>query len=232
MERHLDGKDDEIKESLIAVEVFGRRPDYDPKLDSIVRTEAGRLRARLVEDDAREGERDSPVIDLPKGVYRPVFRYRESGLPRRRLWLASAVVLAVIGIGVGWWWRAQARVAPIRIGVLPLENRSPEPGTRQTSPTDSPTRLSATYQLSTDSRFAHRPHLSPSRESRGTFATWESSSTSITSSKVPSCAAPTGCESTHNWSTFAMTCRSGPAIRPPLTDVDFAIQDEISAGIV
>jgi TolB-like protein/Flp pilus assembly protein TadD len=129
VERHLDGKDDEIKESLIAVEVFGRRPDYDPKLDSIVRTEAGRLRARLVEYYAREGERDSAVIDVPKGAYRPVFRYRESGLPRRRLWLASALVLAVIGVGVGWWWRAQARVAPIRIGVLPLENRSAEPGT-------------------------------------------------------------------------------------------------------
>lgn len=49
VEGHLEGKDTEIKESLIAVEVFGRRPDYDPKQDSIVRSEAARLRARLIE---------------------------------------------------------------------------------------------------------------------------------------------------------------------------------------
>jgi tetratricopeptide (TPR) repeat protein len=47
--RHLQGRGDEIKESVIAIEVFSRRPDYDPKLDSIVRTEAARLRARLIE---------------------------------------------------------------------------------------------------------------------------------------------------------------------------------------
>src|SRR6266852_2784999 len=47
VERHLEGRDDELKESVIALEVFGNR-DYDPKQDSIVRTEAGRLRARLL----------------------------------------------------------------------------------------------------------------------------------------------------------------------------------------
>jgi hypothetical protein len=47
VERHLAGKDSELKESVIAVEVFGRDADYDPKLDAIVRTEAVRLRARL-----------------------------------------------------------------------------------------------------------------------------------------------------------------------------------------
>ena len=43
VERHLEGRDGELKESVIAVEVLGRKTDYDPKLDSIVRTEAGRL---------------------------------------------------------------------------------------------------------------------------------------------------------------------------------------------
>src|SRR6266550_1547779 len=58
VERHLEGRDEEIKESLIAVEVFGRKPDYDPRLDSIVRTEAGRLRARLTEYYVTEGSQD------------------------------------------------------------------------------------------------------------------------------------------------------------------------------
>jgi hypothetical protein len=39
IEKHLAGRDDELKESVIGVEVFGRRPDYDPKSDPIVRTE-------------------------------------------------------------------------------------------------------------------------------------------------------------------------------------------------
>ena len=47
VERHLEGRDTELKESVIAHEVFGRQADYDPKLDAIVRTEAVRLRARL-----------------------------------------------------------------------------------------------------------------------------------------------------------------------------------------
>src|SRR5690348_7042840 len=47
VERHLDGRDNDLKESVIGVEVFGRPPDYNPKLDPIVRTEARRLRARI-----------------------------------------------------------------------------------------------------------------------------------------------------------------------------------------
>ena len=57
VERHIQGRDDELKESLIGVEVFGRRPDYDPKLDSTVRTEAVRLRARLNQYYSTEGPR-------------------------------------------------------------------------------------------------------------------------------------------------------------------------------
>ena len=45
VEGHLDSKDDELKESVIAIEVFGRRPDFDSRLDPVVRTEAARLRA-------------------------------------------------------------------------------------------------------------------------------------------------------------------------------------------
>ena len=30
VDRHLEGRDQELKESLIAIEVFGRKPDYDP----------------------------------------------------------------------------------------------------------------------------------------------------------------------------------------------------------
>jgi hypothetical protein len=55
-----------IKEFDIAVAVYDRRPDYDPRTDPIVRVEAARLRARLREYYSvtpPEGVR----IDLPKG---------------------------------------------------------------------------------------------------------------------------------------------------------------------
>src|SRR5580765_4897566 len=67
VERHLEGRDDELKESLIAIEVFGRKPDYDPKQDSIVRTEAVRLRARLTKYYEDHQTANGVVIDLPKG---------------------------------------------------------------------------------------------------------------------------------------------------------------------
>src|ERR1044071_3052181 len=77
VERHLEGRDAELKESLIAIEVFGRRPDYDPKQDSIVRTEAARLRARLAEHYAGAGRQSFVIVDSPKGRYVPAFRYRD-----------------------------------------------------------------------------------------------------------------------------------------------------------
>jgi hypothetical protein len=47
IERHLDGRDHELKESVIGTEVFGRKADYSPKSDPIVRSEARRIRERL-----------------------------------------------------------------------------------------------------------------------------------------------------------------------------------------
>src|SRR5215475_12664464 len=105
VERHLEGKDQELKESLVAVNVFGRSPDYDPKQDPIVRTEASRLRARLSEYYLGEGKEDPLVIELPKGGYVPAFRPRpalhgpapqDRRSPRRQLWAAAAIVCVVV----------------------------------------------------------------------------------------------------------------------------------------
>ncbi len=132
VERRLEGRDDELKESVIGVEVFGRRPDYDPRRDAIVRTEAGRLRARLSEYDLREGKNDALVIELPKGGYIPAFRAIERRFESRRrlkpvprwLWLGSAIV--VFAAAAGWWW-IEHEGAPVTIAVLPLDNLSHDP---------------------------------------------------------------------------------------------------------
>jgi len=123
VERHLEGKDIELKESLIAIEVFGRKPDYDPKQDSIVRSEAARLRGRLAEFYAGQGRSDAMVIELPKGGYIPVFRMVETSQPRKRHGIRFALVAAalVVVAGAGWWWLARTQ-SNVVIAVLPLEN--------------------------------------------------------------------------------------------------------------
>jgi len=62
-----------LKEYTIATEVFGRNSDYDPRIDSVVRVQAGRLRTKLQEYYTTEGKADPVIIDLPKGHYHPVF---------------------------------------------------------------------------------------------------------------------------------------------------------------
>jgi hypothetical protein len=138
VEWHLDGKDSEIKESVIAIEVFGRNADYDPRQDSIVRTEAGRLRARLGEYYLGEGKDDAWVIELPKGGYVPVLRQLAvepamsvsgpgiNSPPRKRLRLLAVLAGAALSVGALGWWLLH-RNQPIPIAVLPLVNLSPDP---------------------------------------------------------------------------------------------------------
>src|SRR5260370_3842523 len=69
----LLGRHDEIKESTIALDVFGRTSEFDDKKDSIVRVEANRLRQRLSKYYATEGSQDRVVIELAPGGYIPRF---------------------------------------------------------------------------------------------------------------------------------------------------------------
>ncbi|HWT03172.1 MAG TPA: hypothetical protein VN256_23170 [Pyrinomonadaceae bacterium] len=73
VEKTLDDEGVLLKEYTIATEVFGRSDDYDPRIDSVVRVQAGRLRTKLHEYYTTEGKGDKIVIDLPKGHYHPVF---------------------------------------------------------------------------------------------------------------------------------------------------------------
>src|SRR5215813_12027787 len=76
VERNLEGRASEIKESVIAVEVLGRAASFDSKSDPIVRVEAGRLRDRLSSYYEAEGGEDPVLISLPKGRYVPEFTER------------------------------------------------------------------------------------------------------------------------------------------------------------
>ena len=65
-----------VKEYQIATEVFGRQPDFDPQLDSMVRVQAGRLRSKLSEYYSTEGASDQVIVELPKGSYAVAFHPR------------------------------------------------------------------------------------------------------------------------------------------------------------
>ncbi len=69
----LSAGDLSLKEYEIGREVFDRDPSFDPRLDSIVRVQARRLRAKLSEHYGGQGQNDPIVIELRKGGYRPSF---------------------------------------------------------------------------------------------------------------------------------------------------------------
>ena len=64
----------EIKEHRIGSEVFGRGNEFDPQADTIVRTQAHRLRAALAAYYSAEGREDPVVIEFAKGSYVPTVR--------------------------------------------------------------------------------------------------------------------------------------------------------------
>src|SRR6185295_13066633 len=79
------GRRHELKEYVIGVQVFRKEQAFDPRTDPIVRVQARRLRAKLLQYYSEEGRNDTLAIDLPKGGYAPVFTKREAPLPIKRL---------------------------------------------------------------------------------------------------------------------------------------------------
>jgi TolB-like protein len=137
VEQELSGRGDELKESIIGVEYFGRPSDYDVRQDSVVRNEAGKLRARLAEYYVAEGAGDGLIIELPKGGYKPRFRHIEKTTAsgpgpagsRRRvwIWLAAALTGCAVVSAVLWRHGIFHASAPISIAVLPLINLDRNP---------------------------------------------------------------------------------------------------------
>jgi len=117
-----------IKETVVGVEVFGRKPGYDPRLDGVVRVEAVKLRARLKEYFEAEGAADSLRIDLPKGGYVPSFELLHAPARRERLpWYWAAIPLAPLLLIAGWLLVRHPHPRPpdaSSIAVLPFVNLS------------------------------------------------------------------------------------------------------------
>jgi hypothetical protein len=77
VEHAISGTDEGLKEYVIGTEVC-RKPLYHPSQDSIVRTEARRLRTKLKEYYESEGKNNPIFIYFRPGSYIPVFRSKFS----------------------------------------------------------------------------------------------------------------------------------------------------------
>lgn len=73
VEENLAGNSMQLKEYSIALTVLGRKTDFNPQNDAIVRIHAGRLRRALQEYYQGPGNHDPIYIDIPKGSYVPEF---------------------------------------------------------------------------------------------------------------------------------------------------------------
>ncbi len=73
----LAGRGDALKEFTIATEVYGRDASFDPRTDTLVRVEAGRLRRRLESYYLKEGRGDAIRFSIPKGRYVPAVQFDE-----------------------------------------------------------------------------------------------------------------------------------------------------------
>jgi Tol biopolymer transport system component len=132
VERALEGRVSEIKESVIAVEVLGRRTSFDSKTDPIVRVEARRLRDRLDSFYRSEGADDRLLISLPKGGYVPEFSERQPATvlsPNGKSATISHVGWTLFGLAalaLTWLYfhKTSDSAGRFRLSILPLENSS------------------------------------------------------------------------------------------------------------
>jgi hypothetical protein len=66
--RALEAHSDEIKEYTIGVDTLGRKPDFDPETDPIVRVQVYRLRQKLKEYYELEGSQESILARFLKAT--------------------------------------------------------------------------------------------------------------------------------------------------------------------
>jgi hypothetical protein len=145
VDRKFAGSPQDVTEVLIGHRVFRRPAEYNPGEDSIVRTEARNLRQRLARYFAGEGSSEPIVLEIPRGGYLPVFRWRASSskevpasvarasLRKPRVWLASSAALA-LAVAAVWSLdvssrppEAPERVVPaLPLGAIALDSSDPQ----------------------------------------------------------------------------------------------------------
>lgn len=79
-QKTVSGEADDLKEYIVAIEGLGRPTTYDPRQNSAVRIQVGRLRQKLENYYRREGQHDQILIDIPKGRFKLKGESRECSI--------------------------------------------------------------------------------------------------------------------------------------------------------
>lgn len=133
VEETLAGRGSAIKELTVGCDVFGRGPSFDPKTDGIVRVQASRLRTKLRDYYAADGQDDDLVISVPAGSYAvqvipnvkndapQAAAPAAAGTPRWLVWAGIAAALAVAAVLIGSLWKPRPEQIK-SLAVLPFRN--------------------------------------------------------------------------------------------------------------
>ena len=98
-EEVIKGRAEHLGEYEIGTKVFHQPPEFDPRLDPVVRAHARRLRRRLVDYYRHDGHKEPVRLELPRGSYLPQFvRHRTRFSVPLPLLLWSALLLGLLGI--------------------------------------------------------------------------------------------------------------------------------------
>jgi hypothetical protein len=123
-EKTISGEADRLKEYTVGLEAFGKPPTYDPKHDSIVRLQTGRLRQKLAAFYQTEAAGSEILITLPKGAFKlnfePVPHVQAPG--RNFLVLGAALALVTI-------WAVVSTISLVHLrrgAAVTIERWSPE----------------------------------------------------------------------------------------------------------
>lgn len=137
--RTLDGEAASLKEYTLGAEALGKGTSFDPRTDTIVRTEVSRLRGRLEKYYAAEGKSDPVTITLVRGSYVPQFQTpvpqdspadaSRGTMPRRSRGALAALavgvaVVMVLAVALLSPWRTPAAEGAVSVAVIPFANLS------------------------------------------------------------------------------------------------------------
>lgn len=142
VDQALKGETEKLNEFVLGFEVFDKNASFDPRIDSIVRVEARRLRQRLRKYYQDEGLKDPIIITLRPRSFVPEFEesagekpsqpdHSRRWFPSRRMTVVGAIALLAGAIGGAVLLSFRDRRPPppqmSSILVLPFQNLTPVP---------------------------------------------------------------------------------------------------------
>ncbi|QOY85532.1 hypothetical protein [Paludibaculum fermentans] len=133
VDQALKGDTEKLNEFVLGFEVFNKNESFDPRIDSIVRVEARRLRERLKKYYQEEGQADPLIVTLRPRSFVPEFTQRNAPSPTssqtaarwlqsRRIWIVAlaALLLGAAGTAVFLSLRPRPFVPPSTASIIVL----------------------------------------------------------------------------------------------------------------